>query len=154
MDSGEIVHLNSIILSKNDLFWRARQPHRNLFVFDNTYIGIHDGALSDIQVLTVASSSEQFCLKHIENQVPYENGLWTLKMKVTSGRKSEFKVIWGSKRSKISHLEKIVEKTTQLLNRIRSDFYFQAWFHIRLGCLSDSVLKKSEKRVPDEIIPD
>ena len=39
-------------------------------------------------------------------------------------------------------------------SRIRSDFYFQAWFHFRRGCLSDSVLKQNETRVSQEIIPD
>ena len=39
-------------------------------------------------------------------------------------------------------------------SRIRSDFYFQAWFHFRRGCLSDSVLKQSETRVSQEIILD
>ena len=63
------------ILFKNDLFWHARQPHRNLFLFDNTYIGIHGGALSDIEVLTVALSFGEVCIRpqfgplNLENHV-------------------------------------------------------------------------------------
>ena len=69
------IQVEMYILFKNDLFWHARQPHRNLFLFDNTYIGIHGDGLSDIQVLTVALSFGEVCIRpqfgplNLENHV-------------------------------------------------------------------------------------